>query len=101
MYKLGYTIQYGSSGKAESAWNSGRRKYKKRITAVVLLAVLCAGLLLSGGAEKLKNLIIPGDPEVTKAAFAQFTEDIRQGERVGDAITAFCREIIDNAVIQE
>lgn len=96
---MGYTIQYGPSGKAETAWR-GRRKKKTRIRiSLVLLAAVCAFGVLAGGVEKVWEFLIPGDPEITKAAFMQFTEDIRQGGSVGEAITAFCREIIDNAEI--
>lgn len=98
---MSYTIQYGPSGKAEAEWNSSRTKRKRRTAAAILLAVVAIGVLLLGGADRVRDFLIPGDPEVTKAAFAQFTENIRQGEPVGDAITAFCREIIDNADIQE
>ena len=96
---MGYTIQYGPAGKAEAAWHAKRRKKAGAILAVCVLAVVFAAMVLSGGFEEIKNYLIPGDPEVTQAAFAQFTEDIRQGDTVGDAITAFCREIIDGAEI--
>jgi len=96
---VGYTIQYGPAGKAETAWHAKRRKKSGAVLAVCVLVIVFAVLALSGNFEQIKNYLIPGDPEVTKAAFAQFTEDIRQGDTVGDAITAFCREIIEGAEI--
>ena len=96
---MGYTIQYGPAGKAEAAWHAKRRKKSGVILAVCVLAVAFVAIVLSGDFEQIKNYLIPGDLEVTKAAFAQFTENIRQGDTVGDAITAFCREIIDGAEI--
>ncbi|MBQ7340855.1 MAG: hypothetical protein IJW41_01635 [Oscillospiraceae bacterium] len=49
--------------------------------------------LLAGGWKWL----LPGDPDKTQAALATLTEDIRAGESLGQAITAFCQEIVDNA----
>ena len=96
---MGYTIQYGPAGNAETAWYAKRRKKSGAVLVVCVLVIVFAVLALSGNFEQIKNYLIPGDPEVTKAAFAQFTEDIRQGDTVGDAITAFCREIIEGAEI--
>lgn len=46
--------------------------------------------------QKGKYLLLPGDPEITSSAFSAMVENIRGGDRIGDAVTAFCLEIIQN-----
>lgn len=98
---MSYTIQYGSSGKLEDDWNVQYRREKGHIIKRVLLCILGLAFLISLKFETVQNFLIPGDAEVTKAAFFQFTEDIQSGEQFKDAVYTFCREIIDHAEIPE
>lgn len=50
--------------------------------------------------KELKALLIPGDPQVTSAAFSALTDNIKEGDSLKDAVTAFCREVIDGAAAQ-
>ena len=43
------------------------------------------------------DFMIPGDADVTKEAASVFVREIRDGVAVNDAITAFCRSILDGA----
>ena len=98
---MGYMIYYGKECEAEHNWNTrSNGRHKRRIIAAV---IICAALLAAamGKTDAMQNLLIPGNPEVTKAAFAQFSDDIRNGEHLDEAITAFCREIINHAVTAE
>lgn len=98
---MGYSIQYGTSGKLEESWHANKKKIKRKIAAAVLVCAAVLALLFSGSVEAVRDFLVPGNPEITKAAFAQFTENIRQGNNVSDAIYTFCREIIENASIPE
>ena len=94
---MGYIITYGhSNGK------SYRFKRVRSITwrgfAAALLVVLLALLVLNPQIRgQVKNFLLPGDAEVTEAALIEMVSSIKEGEPVGDAVTAFCREIIDGA----
>jgi hypothetical protein len=46
----------------------------------------------------IRKHLLPGDPEITEAALGQLIGDIQNGERFSEAITTFCREIIDSAL---
>lgn len=92
---MSYMIHYGPSGNIEAAWQKKLMKHRAKTMTAIIAAVCCILLVLTVDIQQLKELLIPGDPAVTKEAFVQFTEDVRQGESVTDAITAFCREIIE------
>lgn len=42
----------------------------------------------------LRQLLIPGDPDVTAGAFDTLVRQVRAGEAVSDALRAFCQEIL-------
>ena len=62
--------------------------------AVFLILALC---LTAGSGEWLQDLLLPGDAAVTGAALQNMVEDLKNGENLTDAVTAFCKEILDNA----
>ncbi len=100
VYKLGYRIQYGPMAKGEVQWN---RKRIGRLKAKTMWLLAVLSILLLAVAQRhgiLEKLLIPGNPEVTKAAYIQFKQDVKEGEPVGEAITAFCRTVIENANIE-
>lgn len=71
------------------------------------LSVLTAGFFLAfllltklfwpKGAAMLRQIILPGDPEVTERAVSVLVDDLREGEPVGDALKTFCGEIMTHA----
>lgn len=78
---MGYRIEYGY--------------HKRRLWPYVLLAVVLAAALLPR--QVLEKLLVPGDIPVTKAAAAALLEDMRQGIPAGEAVTAFCKAIVQGA----
>ena len=98
---MGYSIEYGASGPLETAWRAGRKKQKRRNIIVIALGIIILALLFSGQIRAVQDFMIPGNPDVTRAAFAQFTEDLRLGTSFSNAINTFCREIIDHASVPE
>ena len=96
---MAYTIQYGAPAKVEAAWIKGQKRRSKRYIAFGLVIALILGIFLLGSREPVQTFLIPGDPEITKAAVMQFTQNIQQGDNFKEAITTFCREIIESAEI--
>lgn len=45
--------------------------------------------------ERVQNCFIPGDPDVTKAAFSSFTQELKNGEGFYDAAAVFCRQVLE------
>lgn len=91
---MGYRINY------ESPVLHTKRKILCRninILKIISISVIGFIVLFALSDTKLRRLILPGDPVVTERALSELVVDIRQGQPVSDAITAFCGEILDNA----
>ncbi len=52
-------------------------------------------------ANNLRHLLIPGDPEVTTQAFETMIHSLCAGEEISEAVTAFCREILEHAQLPD
>ncbi len=70
------------------------------LVAICVVALLAA-LEFSGLKEKILLRIVPGDAEVTAAAFEGLVTDLKEGTGAADAITSFCQEIVKNAKLPE
>lgn len=92
---MGYVIEYSPQDKRKYPITGNKRKGKRYVRWFLILVVLVCSLI-PGIRTRAVNLLIPGDDEVTKAAFQIMTEQLRAGEPVNDAVTAFCQEILDN-----
>ena len=91
---MGYEIRY--AGHEPSSRKPGTRL--PALTAGFFLAfLLLTHAFWPAGASKLRQLVLPGDSEVTGQAVASLVEDLREGQAVGDAVTTFCREILAHA----
>jgi len=94
---MGYQIHYESVGRIEKT-----KPEKHRISgvlAVVMVCVLVIGAVAvkTGALPWVKDYLIPGDPDVTVAALQDMVAGLQSGEALGEAITAFCREIVAHA----
>lgn len=90
---MGYRIVYG-----EQAADIPQPKSRLRVmTAGFALAlVVLVRLFWPSGTVVLQELLLPRE----HAAFVQLREDIRAGEPIGDAVTVFCRSIVEEALGQ-
>lgn len=88
---MSYRIQYDTK---KHPW----QKRLKRLKYVLPVGIICLSLLTLGyfGMDKLQFLL-PGEPSVTAAALDNMANSLQEGETLQEAITAFCREILDNA----
>ena len=92
---MSYRVEYGVSG--ESVFiNTDKLRRKKRgvriICAMLVVAVLAYGIVNGW----IWDFFFPGHNEITKAAAENMIAEIREGEPVADAVTAFCKEIVQN-----
>lgn len=92
---MAYVIRYFNSGKKKYP----RRNFKLRNNLPVLL---CIGIVLFGvvltATQSGFYWIVPGDPDVTVPAFAQLMDALTNGESFVEAVSAFCREVIQGGV---
>ena len=88
---MGYKIIYPPVGKRR--YPMGRSMPVWLLPASILGAAILAITLYNGSA----GWLLPGDPEVTEAALYEMIERLSEGEAFGEAVTAFCKEIIAGA----
>lgn len=92
---MGYRIVYGTD---PFAHDTREKSHLRVLTAGFALAfVILVRCFWPQGTALLRQVLLPGD-DVATAAFQQMTADIQAGEPVGDAVTAFCRGIVEDAL---
>ena len=71
----------------------------RQTAAAMVVCVLIAGAVTvkALGLNWVKQVLLPGDPEVTAAALEHMVDDLRGGDSLLGAVNAFCREILENA----
>ena len=91
---MAYQIQY--SPEAFKRYPQVNKTKKLRIDRwmYLMLVVLAVLWLRING---IPDFLIPGDPDITKAATIAFLDDLENGSSVNDAVDVFCREILDGA----
>lgn len=93
---MSYSIHYDSD-------NPIFRPKKKPIfglVGVILTIMVCAvaiGWAIPQQAKQFRQALFPWTREEVKAAFADLRDDLRLGEPLSDAVTAFCLEIIHDS----
>lgn len=90
---LGYRITYENGAIRRESCKKRQMKWKKWVvgaSAAALAVMLC----IPKGRLWARDLVLPGDAEVTAAALEGMVCDLRDGEPMGEALEAFCREIL-------
>lgn len=92
---MAYQIRYTDTSMVKQ-----ERKIRKSNVKVAI--IICSALILAGilQIKSVQNFLIPGDPEVTKAALSSFAQELRAGERFSDAAAVFCRQVIESDVVE-
>lgn len=91
---MGYRIIYAQEPLAPEKPRG--TKLKMMTAAFALALVVLVRLFWPQGTQMLQNALLPGD----HSHLDQLTRDIRAGEPVGEAVTAFCQSIIEEALAQ-
>ena len=90
---MGYRITYENGHIHKKTIRSSQFRWK-RWGAGAAVAALAVTLLIPRGRLWVRDLLLPGDEDVTAAALGSLVEDLSAGEPVGEAVQTFCREII-------
>ena len=91
---MAYKIEYGYGSIRQQLVKKDRGHVKSGkwlVLLAVIAAVLCFRLY------GIPDFLIPGNADVTRAAASNFIEHVQTGMPVGEAVTAFCLQIIDGA----
>lgn len=94
---MGYKIRYDAVGGPTGG--DHKRKWTGTIALICVLACLLGALVVKNyGLPWVQEVLLPGDPAVTAAALENLASDLRSGTSLWDAITAFCREIMQHGI---
>ena len=95
---MGYRVDYQPIKKV--------RNMEKRVTHVPVFAGLCLLLFFflvfscwPQGVEVIKEIMIPGEPDITIAAMEQLSVLLMDGERFGEAFEVFCRTVAEGSQV--
>ena len=91
---MGYKIEY--SPETAHCYPQRNTPQKRNIGRWFCL-LLVIGTILWMRVNGIPDFLIPGDPIITKSAAVTLMDDISDGVNVNDAVTAFCRTILDGA----
>ena len=97
---MGYVIQY-SDGDCKKSKYSGRSGLPAMTAAFFLAFLLLTKAFWPAGSRILREIFIPGDPEITGGAISNLVDDLRAGEPLKDSVAAFCSEILAHAEIPD
>lgn len=94
---MGYIIVYEGADPAEISVSRRRSRLPELTVLFVLAFLLLTRLFWPAGREKIRDILLPGDPNITQQAVSVLVDDLRAGEPVGEAVRAFCGEILGHA----
>lgn len=90
---MSYSVEYNPElGRRYPATRKKRGKSAGPVMILAAIAVAMYTFVQSG----LVRYLLPGDPEVTAAAFSMLVERVEAGEPVRESLLHFCEEIIVN-----
>ena len=91
---MAYQINY--SPESSSRYPQSQKKYHidwVKCTVLCLLLLTALWVRING----IPDFLIPGDPQITRSAAETMVADIRAGEKLENAVTVFCKEILNGA----
>lgn len=94
---MSYSISYDSGNMKKYAPQQKSRRYLPVLLLILALAVIGGYFRLAEGQAPLLSFLLPGADASTGEAIGAMLDDIRAGEHVSQAVTAFCMEIIRHA----
>lgn len=92
---MAYKIDY-------NCFSMHKKKIRNHVSAVKTISVIAILLIVFAlfYIGDVQEFMIPGDPDVTKEAFAVFTEDLESGVGFQDAALSFCRQIMAYDIVE-
>ena len=90
---MAYQIQYGQTAMHIKLEDDRKKKSSPWIKSLIpVLVVLFLAYLLN--TDSVQEFLIPGDKEITKAAWSQMTQSLEDGEPLTEVFRTFCSEIV-------
>ena len=98
---MAYKIVYGQDKRQKPYPTSSGLRLQAMTAAFLLIFTLGVRQLWPEGAEKLREHLLPDPQNTTQAAFENLAGSLSSGNSFEEAITTFCREIMDDAQTSE
>lgn len=97
---MGYRIIYESAiaRKTKAHGVPSRKQYV--IFWSVFLLIVFSICWLGWNKTNIRYYLLPGDPDVTGTAIEDMIDEIRSGAAVSDAVSAFCKVIVNHATLK-
>ena len=93
---MGYRISY-ENGWNKSTFINPKKKKKKRLYLWVAFVLTAISVSVALNNDSIRQTLLPGDGATTETAIKNFVESVQSGNGIGASVTAFCREVIENA----
>lgn len=95
---MAYRIEYDTkAGKFEIRQDRQGSLFPMLLAVCFGLFVLLTFCFWEAGADFIRSVLIPGEDAATLEALRNLTADMRDGIPLGEAVEAFCRELIHGA----
>lgn len=91
---MAYSIGYGPQ-RNERCEKRSRKRFRMLLLVFFLVFLLSVQLFSQEGAEFLRRMILPVGEESVEA-FSAMIQAVEDGTPIADAVTAFCREVIEH-----
>lgn len=93
---MAYRIVYGPMPGNAAQKTAGSFRLHIMTAIFLVLFVLLVRQVWPEGTDMLRTFLLPGDPTANEQAVSSLIQDLRAGEAFADALTVFCRQIIEN-----
>ena len=87
---MSYQIQYEPDKNRKYPTKMAKKSNLTGGIMITVILIVCLSIGLRTG------WLIPGDPDVTKAAFSEMVDMLKRGEPVYDSVTVFCTEVLEH-----
>ena len=96
---MGYSIHYSPETEKKFP-KAGKITIRvRKMLAFFFALIILVGTITLHKKGLLRELLIPGDPEITVAAMETMADNLKEGMTLQTAVEAFCMEILSHASI--
>ena len=96
MISLPYRITYAYQSPPPQQKRNSFSRLRTMTASYLLFFSLLVRLFFPAGCAQLRTVLLPDPENVTQAALGGFMSDLRNGERLDDALYTFCEHIVSH-----
>lgn len=97
---MAYRIVYGTDKPQKEKSDFSWLQFQVITSVFLLLFTIGVRQLWPEGTQKLREILLPDTQSETRSAFEVLAENLASGESIGDAVTVFCQEILNEAALE-